>query len=112
MNEQIKAKNPPFFQKRHLWWQIPVVLFGVLVAASYANKLYYGPEGRPKTYEEQVYITAHVCLNRLKKVARNPDSVEMIDFGTNNAGDVVIRFRGQNGFGGMSIETRNCGKPQ
>lgn len=51
---------------------------------------------------------AYACLAQVRRTAREPDSVEMVSYGRNSQNQVVITYRGRNGFGGMSVETRVC----
>ncbi len=56
--------------------------------------------------EEDRFQTTAALVALLKKSTRNPDSFQIDGVGANDDASIVcVNFRGQNGFGGISVES-------
>lgn len=88
-----------------------LVVFGVKAAIESSRPAYQPP---PKTAEQAAedaaeqrrHLAVAIAAKKLKDALREPESVEWLYMGADDAADVVcLQYRARNGFGGMAVET-------
>jgi hypothetical protein len=83
------------------------VVFLIVIVFFFGNKSGSGTGGNSgvETRGDQLAHLAHNLRRSLESQARNPDSFELMQARANpSTGAVCLKYRAQNGFGGMSIE--------
>lgn len=88
-----------------------LVLFGIVQCSmNSATKSPAPPKTAAELAQEKAaedrFQTTAALVALLKKSTRNPDSFQIDSVGANDDASIVcINFRGQNGFGGISVES-------